>query len=197
MAIRSSTKHYQGSTWRYYTIPWLYLSLLDTIILYHGSTQFYWTLIHSTIPVPIFYWTLLPSTMALHTGLYYTSPWIYLPPVYSTTLFLLHTTVALVESTTIYHGSTALYNTLQFLCMDSSTWLSLQSTIAQLSSTKHYYTLPLHYLAVLDSTTLHYGSTCAYFTLYYNLPCLYLTLLHPTIVPLEPTAFYNGSIGLY
>ena len=48
------------STRLYITLPWLYLTLLDSTLLYHGSTSLYWTLHYCTM-------ALLHSTR-LYTG---------------------------------------------------------------------------------------------------------------------------------
>jgi len=80
------------STRLYITLPWHYFILLDSTLLYHGSTSLYWTLHYSTMAV-------------LHsTRLYITLTWLYftlhaLPYLYLTVL----------DSTLLYHGSTSLY----------------------------------------------------------------------------------------
>ena len=77
-ALLDSTTLFQGSTWLYYILPWLYLTLLHSI--YHGSTWLYYILPHSTM-------ALLDSTW-----LYYILP---------------HSTMALFDSTCLFHGSTS------------------------------------------------------------------------------------------
>jgi len=59
-----STFLYPGSR-LYITLPWFYITLLDSIILYHVSTLLYITL-------PWLYFTLLESTELYHcsTSLY-------------------------------------------------------------------------------------------------------------------------------
>ena len=75
-----------GSTWVYYTLPLVYVALLDSTTLYHCSTWLYMTLLHPTMSLlgsttfycysTLLYWTLLLSTMALlnPSWLYYTLP---------------------------------------------------------------------------------------------------------------------------
>ena len=77
------------STRIYITLPWLYFSLLDSTLLYHGSTSTYYTQHYSTM------------TILRFTRLYIT--------LY--TMALLHS-VPLLDSTLLYHGSTSLYITL-------------------------------------------------------------------------------------
>ena len=69
-------------------------------------------------------------------------------------------TMALLDSTLFYHGSTWFY------------WPLHNSTMALLHSTWLYITLPWLYLTLLHSTLLYHGSTSLYFTL----PCLYTWL---------------------
>ena len=75
----------------------------------------------------------------------------------------------------------------------------LCSTISLLSSTGVYYTLPLLYLVLLDSTKHYYGSTWLYLTLtaryhgsssfYFSLSLLYLAIL-------DSTTLYHSSTCL-
>ena len=81
-----------------YTIPQVYLDLLDSTTLYHRSTWLYFTLLHSHHGFTWFYLALPDPT--------YTLPWLYL---------------TLLHNTTLYHGSTRLYSTLYH----GSTWLYL------------------------------------------------------------------------
>ena len=66
-----------GSTWLYYILPWLYLTLL-----------------HSTMAT-LLYLTLLQSAIAC-------SSWFYLTPLYTLSWLYL----ALLDSTTLYHDTT-------------------------------------------------------------------------------------------
>ena len=115
-----------------YTIPQVYLDLLDSTTLYHGSTWLYFTLLHSHHGFTWFYLA-LPDP----TWLYYTLPWLYL-----TLLHKLHSTMALQDS--IVHSTMAL---------PGSTWLYYYH-----SSTLVYYTLPCLPLALLDYNTLFHVS---------------------------------------
>ena len=93
----------------------------------------------------------------------------------TTALLALHDS-ALLESLTLYRGSTCLYFTLLDLTLGASLHLNLLHS-----------TMPPVHLALLDSTLL-----------YYTLPCLgplgstwlYLTLLHSTTAVLSSTGFY-------
>ena len=76
------------TTWFYYI---LYLALLDSTTLCHGSTWCYYTLLHCTV-------ALLGST--------YIVPWLYLTLLDSTTIYtvaLLDCTMALLRSTWLYY----------------------------------------------------------------------------------------------
>ena len=74
----------------YCTLPWLYITLLESSTLYHGSTWLYFTLFDSTT-------------------LYYASTWLYLILLNSITLYLwlywslLHSTMVLYIYTYIIH----------------------------------------------------------------------------------------------
>ena len=71
------------------------MTLLQSTVLYHGSTWLYLTLLHYIIARPgcsLLYYTL--------PWLYYILPWIL---------------VTLLDSTTLYHGSTWLYYTISLL----------------------------------------------------------------------------------
>ena len=101
------------STQIYYSLPWLYLALLDPSTLYHGSTWLHLTLLHST--------TALLSSTGLN-------------------LTLLHPAIPLLDSTQLYYMHCTM------------------ALLAGLYLTQ-YYTLPRLYLTLLDSTTLYHGST--------------------------------------
>ena len=115
------------------TIPFLYFALLDSTPLYHGSTSLYIALYHGSkshyIPPPgsSVYFTLYQSTMALldSTRFYINLPWLYFP---------------LLDSTSLYHGSTSFYLILH------------NSSMTLLHSTSFYITLPSLYLTLLDCT---------------------------------------------
>ena len=110
-------------------------------------------------------WTIILvsyTTMALRgsTWVHYTLPWLYF---------------AVLDSTTLYHGSTPLY------------------IMALLHTTSVYYILPWLSFTLHDSTTCYHGSPWHSYTLpwlYSILPWLYLTL-H------DSTTFYHGSTWLY
>ena len=129
------------------------------------------------------------------TCLYCTLPWLYLAILDSTTLSHV---MALLGSTTLYHGSTTLYNgsTRLYLTL-------LHSTMAVLCSTSLYLT-PLHptmasswlYLTLRHSTMAILGSTLLYYTLLdcYTLPWLYLAILDST-TPLHSTMVYLAVLN--
>ena len=72
MALLHSTRLYK-------TLPLLYLTLLDSTYLYHGSTSFYYSLHNSKNGSTSLYFTLHYSTMAIlkSTRLYIDLPWLY------------------------------------------------------------------------------------------------------------------------
>ena len=144
------------STSLYITLPGLYSYLLDSILLYNGSTSLFLILHYSTmallhsiwffIILPLFpFFTLLDSTLLYNGSVH--STWIYitLPGIYST----------LLDSTLLCRDYTPLYLTLH--C----------TTMALLHSTWPYITLPWLYSTQLDSTLLNLGSTPLYLTLHY------------------------------
>ena len=140
----------------YFTLSWFYLSLLyqlrlyfillDSTLLFHGSSSLYLTQNHSTMG--LLHCTSLYFTQRGYTSLYLTQP-------YTLSKFhfiLLDTTlpwvyIALFDCTSLYHGSTSLY--ISLLC----------STMAPLHSTSLYTILPCLYFTVLQSTSLYHGST--------------------------------------
>ena len=115
--------------------------------------------------------------------------------LYSTKAFT-HSTMALVEYTSLYYGSTWFYFTFPwalFALLDCTllynAWLYmtlLDSTIPLLDSTQLYLTLPSLYSTLLDSI---------YLTLPSDSTQLYSTLLDSTIDPF--TWHYNASTTLY
>ena len=62
-------------TWFYITLSWLHFTLLDSTLLYHGSTSLYYR--DSTL-LPWLYFTVLDSTITMSTN------HVYLPPLDST-----------------------------------------------------------------------------------------------------------------
>ena len=102
----------------------------------------------------------------------------------------------LLDSTTLYYGSTWVYpcptsfylNVLPFTeALLHSTWLHSGMTV--LDCTMVLLHIPLHYLSVHDSTPLYHGFTWLY-------PCstsFYLNLLHSTC----PTTLYHDSTSLH
>ena len=97
-----STLLYQGCTWLHIILPWFCLTLLDSTL--YGSTLLYITL-------PWLYLTLLDSTLLDLPYLYLILLYITLPWVYLT---LHYFTMALHDSTLLYHGSTSLYFSLHY-----------------------------------------------------------------------------------
>ena len=151
------------STRLYIPLPLLYLTLLDSTFLYHGSTSLH-------INLPWLYFTLFDSTFLYHgyTSLYltlhYSIPWLYF---------------TLLDSTLLYRGSTSLFFTLH------------DSTVALLLSSSLYMTLPwlyftvLHYstLALLDSTLLFHGSIYLTPVLVTILPPLFTAFVRHSYLP--------------
>ena len=84
--------------------------------------------------------------------------------------------------------------------LSSTAWTLLHSTVDLLISTEHYYTLPCHYLAPLDSTahclgvpgstTLYHHSTYSSIGLSNILPWFYLVLVDSTKICHGSTLFY-------
>ena len=81
-------------------------------------------------------------------------------------LTLLHSTMVILHSTSLYHGYTSLY----FSLLHSTT-------------------------ALLHSTSLYHGYTSLYLTFYQDviLPCFYLTLFHSTLAVLQFATFLGYS----
>ena len=112
MALLHSTFFYISLPWHYFTLHhptmallyssllyWLYFTLLDSTLLYHGSTLLYitlpWLYHDSTLPKDgstSLYFSLHYSTMALldSTLLYITLPWLYLTLPDSTLLYVIN-----------------------------------------------------------------------------------------------------------
>ena len=163
----------------YLTLPWFYFTLLCSTSLYNGSTSLYlYTLsLLSFIfldSIRHFIWlyllqTWLYSTLVDCTSLYHGSTSLYFTQrgymsLYST---LLHSTMALLDSTSFYSGY--FYSTGSTMAVLDSTWL-LYSTKAALYYTWLYLTLPWLYF------TLHTG-TCNSTLLYHASSSLCITLL--------------------
>ena len=129
-SLHSSTMAQLQATLLYISLPWLYLTilnskflyftLLDYTILYHGSIS-----LSLSIPLPWLYFTLLSSTLlyhgssyfnVLHTKLlYHGSTLLYFPLLYSPFyIFLPWLYFIILCFTLLYHGSTSLYFTLHF-----------------------------------------------------------------------------------
>ena len=161
-------------TWIYITPPWLYLNLLDSRLLYHGSTSLYMTLHYSYFyPSTSLYFNLLHSTIALlhSTWIYITLPWLYF------TLLYITLTMALLHSTWVYCILPQLYFTLLvYITLPSKALLTLlESTAFYHGSILHsnlnyitpqwrYFTLLYHVFTSLNLTLLH-STTALYFTL--------------------------------
>ena len=148
------------STRLYIILPWVYFTLLDTTLLYLGSTSMYWILHYPTMALP-------------HSSRHYiTLPWLYYTLYYTTmaplpltilchgSSYLRHTTLStstLLHSTSIYHGVTWLYYT-----QHQSTMVLLDSTMVLLDFTTLFLTTRVQialYFTLLVSTLLYHGST--------------------------------------
>ena len=109
-----STMALLGCTCLYYTLLWLYWAILDSATLYYGSTYLYWTLLNSITLyyTPWLYLAVLDHTTLprLYCALDYTHPKVLLG-LYMT---LLHSTMALLGSTSFYltllHTAMGLHN---------------------------------------------------------------------------------------
>ena len=173
----------------YLTLPWFYFTLLCSTSLYNGSTSLYlYTLsllsfifldsIHHFIWLYLLlawlYCTLVDCTSLYHgsTSLYFTQRGY--TSLYST---LLHSTMALLDSTSFYSGY--FYSTGSTMAVVDSTWL-LYSTKAVLYYTWLYLTLPWLYF------TLHTG-TCNSTLLYHASSSLCITLLWSVL--------FSGPLG--
>ena len=196
-----------------YTLPWLYLALLDSTTLYHGSTWQHVTLhcamalldlnTHHLASTGV-YLTLLHPIMSLRdwlqytmsllgsTWLYYTLTWDYWTLLGSTWLYysLPWLYSALLDPTTLCHGSTWQQVTL----LDCAMAL-LDPTTRHLASTGVYLTLLHSIMALLNwlqSTLAVLGSKWLYYTpallvstpLFHGSTWLYLTLVHSTLAQL-------------
>ena len=136
--------------WLYITLPWLYFTLLDSTLHYHGSTSLYVTLRYTTmalldstslyIIVPWLIFTLLDSPLlyhgstSLYTSLYCILPWLYITLL---DVYTLH-----------FNGSTSLYTAFYhslYLDPHYSTIVLLRSTALYHSSTSLHMYLTLHY----------------------------------------------------
>ena len=122
LAPLGSTSFYHGSTWLYYTPPWLlcFTWLYYSLPLHalHGSTWLHYTLFHGSIWL---YLTLLHSTMTQLDSIYYSLPCLY--------LILLHSIMALFGylnlKHSIYNGSNCLHQTTRvYQLMDGHASLS-------------------------------------------------------------------------
>ena len=170
--------HY--SSWLYITLPWLYFTLLYSIMALLHSTWLYITLLvyftvhYSTLALLHFtsfhiilawlYLTLLVSAL-----LYYGSTW--LDPWYLSTRTLLNSLHFILHYSTMAHF--ALYLTLHY------------TTLVLLDSTSLYVIVQWLYFTVLHSTKFYHGSTWFYFTT----PC-YRALFDCTFT----TLFYTKAV---
>ena len=128
------------STRIYITLPWLCFSLLDSTLLYHGSTSTYYTQHYSTM------------TILRFTRLYITLQWLY----FTVYLYLIlhYSTMVLLHSTSLYitlHQSTMAIN---FTRLDS---ILLYHDL--LHSTRLYITLQWLYFTLVDSTFIYHDYT--------------------------------------
>ena len=171
----------------YHTLPWTYCwILLHSAPLYHSSTWFYWILhtllyfnLHCTLSyLIVHYLTLLYHTLPILLHSTMTLP-------VSTSMYL-HSSMALPNSNLLYHtllyDSTPFYLTLPHYnpCSHGCNWfycILLYSTLPSL------YTLPWTYCWILlHSAPLYHSSTWFYWILhtllYFNLQLIYLILLN-------------------
>ena len=73
----------------YIILPWLYFTLLDSALLYRGSTSLYFTLRYRTLTL----YTLHYSTLPYHgtTSLYFTLHYLTMALLHSTLLYIIVT----------------------------------------------------------------------------------------------------------
>ena len=132
----------------YITLSWFYFTLLDSVLIKHGSTLLHLSLHNSTMPLLYSTW-LIPWLNALYLPLHISNMAL-LNSLHNSSMALLHSTrlyinrpwinFTLLDSTYIYHGSTSLYSTLH------------NSSMTLLHSTRLNITLPWFYFTLLDST---------------------------------------------
>ena len=151
-------------TLRNTTLPCVSFTLLHSITsLYHGSTWLYLTLpwLHFSLLDTIIFST----KVLLHfTCLYFTLPWL-----------LVHNN-SLLDSTSLYHGSTSLHlnphhSTMGLLLSISLYNITFTLLVSTLLSSTSFHHARL-YITLLDSTSLYHGSTCPYINpsmLYFSL----------------------------
>ena len=133
MALVDSTTFHHGSTPVYlslhystmalfdstFTLPWLYFTLLDSILLLHGCSSVYFTIFYhgsTSLHLTPYYFTIvvLHSTAFYHSS---TSLYILLYFIlhYSTmTLTLLPCAIAVLDSTILYYCSSSFYLILHY-----------------------------------------------------------------------------------
>ena len=214
------------TSWLLSTLPWLYLTLLDSPTLYNSSTWLYLTPLHSTMTLLCCSWLtaalcndctslylrLLQFSVAVlaFTCLDYNLQWL----VWYTTLQWLY----IFGSTSIYYILPWLYlltlhPTIPLVwCLHStmpvlngSSCYYVLYTVALLGSTWHYCCLPgsisltlLHYtMALLGCTIFYHGSTPFYHGSVLHSTWLSYTLLWLYMALLDCTTFYCGSTLLY
>ena len=142
----------------------------------------------------IYVWHYIYLLDCICTALYYCSTWFDLNPLHSIPWLYF----PLLDSTTLYHGSTGFY-----LALLHFSYPQLHPIMVLLGSTWLFSTLPFLYLTLFDSTTLYQGSTWLSLTLvhstmallgstwlYYTLPWLLLALV-------DSSALYHGSTWIY
>ena len=96
--IQALLQHTRIHKVHYIPLPWLYFTLLDSTLLYHGSTSLYWTL-HYSCSTSLYQTLYYPTMTLLHFILLYnvsisdyiTPPWLYFT-LYQSTMTLLDST---------------------------------------------------------------------------------------------------------
>ena len=154
--------HYHGSISHYISLPLLYFTLCDTILVYHCSTSLYQTQ----------YWG--PIALLHSTRLYVTLAWLYFTlqdSIHYSTVALIITLLDLHYCTMAQPQCTRLYITLPWLYFTLLDSILLQYGYTSLYQILHYCTM-----ALLNFTSLYYGSTSLYQTLHYST----IALLHST-----------------
>ena len=112
LTLHYSTMPLLRSSWLYITLPSLYFTLLDSRLLYYGSTSLDLTLHYSTVALLHSMWLHYSTVVQLQsTWLYITLPWLYFTLLDCTLLYHGSTSVYF----TLYHGSTSVYFTLATL----------------------------------------------------------------------------------
>ena len=137
LTLHYSTMSLLQSSWLCCLPPWLYFTVHDSTILYHGSASLYLTLHYSTMaPLhPSWIYIIVSWLNFTLLDLYITLPWLYL---------------TLLDSPAFYHKSTLCLALLLFtIALLHCTWL--YTTLPWFSFTL-YFTLPWLYFTLCDST---------------------------------------------